>query len=179
MFRLEQLADRVIASPPLISPEISGESAELGEISVRKIWELSGHQCGSVWRLGGAQWEFLGDFGATPGFCRKICGLGWVAPTDPVIEATKSLRDVNSKNSNYCPKICVREFLSSRRQTPEMSNFCVFTVSEFLPHLPRNSRASRGRKFRFVVSFFFVFCGRKLLWAGLKAPGLTGYVGDA
>ena len=26
---------------------------------------------------------------------------------------------------------------------------------------------------------FFVFCGLKLLWACLKAPAFTGYVGDA
>ena len=83
-------------------------------------------------------------------------------------------KDANSKNSNYCP-IFVREFLSSRRQTPEVWNFCVFTVFEFLSHLPRNSRASRGRKFQFFV--FFVFCGLKLLRACLKAPALTGYVG--
>ena len=50
----------------------------------------------------------------------------------------------------------------------------VFTVFELLSHLPGNSRASRGRKFR-----FFVFCGLKLLRASLKAPALTGYVGDA
>ena len=67
-------------------------------------------------------------------------------------------KDVNSKNSNYCP-IFVRELLSSRRQTPEVWNFCVSTVFEFLSHLPRNSRASQGRKFRFFV--FFVFCGLK------------------
>ena len=57
-----------------------------------------------------------------------------------------------------------------------MWNFCVFTVFEFLSHLPRNSRAFRGRKFRFSV--FSVFCGLKLLKACLKAPALTGYVGD-
>ena len=85
-------------------------------------------------------------------------------------------KDVNSENSNYCP-IFVREFLSSRRQTPEVWNFCVFTVFEFLSHLPGNSRASRGRKFQFFV--FFVFCGLKLLRACLKASALTGYVGDA
>ena len=85
-------------------------------------------------------------------------------------------KDENSENLNYC-RIFVREFLSSRRQTPEVWNFCVFAVFEFLSHLPRNSRASRGRKFRFFV--FFVFCGLKLLRACLKAPALTGYVEDA
>ena len=54
---------------------------------------------------------------------------------------------------------------------------CVFTVFELLSHLPKNSRASRGRKFRFSV--FFVFCGLKLLRACLKGPALAGYVGDA
>ena len=58
-----------------------------------------------------------------------------------------------------------------------MSNFCVFTVSEFLSHLPRNSRASGDGNSDFLS--FFVFRGRKLLWACLKAPALTGYVGDA
>ena len=71
-------------------------------------------------------------------------------------------KDPNSKNVNYCP-IFVREFLSSRRQTPEVRNFWVFAVFEFLSNLPRNSRASRGQKFRFLV--FFVFCGHKLLRA--------------
>ena len=86
-------------------------------------------------------------------------------------------KDVNSENSNYCP-VFVWEFLSSRRQTPEVwKNFCVFTVFECLPHLPRNSRASRGRKFRFFA--FSVFCGLKLLRACLKAPAFAGYVGDA
>ena len=85
----------------------------------------------------------------------------------------KHRKDVNSENSNYCP-IFVRDFLSSRRQTPEVWNFCAFTVFEFF-HLPRNSRASRGRKF----PFFLFFCGLKLLRASLKAPALTGYVGDA
>ena len=85
-------------------------------------------------------------------------------------------KDVNSKNSKSCP-VFVREFLSSRRQTPEVWNFCVFTVFEFLSQLPRNSRASRGWKFQFFV--FFVFCGLKLLRVCLKASALTGYVGDA
>ena len=85
-------------------------------------------------------------------------------------------KDVNSENSNYCP-IFVRDFLSSRRKIPEVWKCCVFTVFEFLSHLPRNSRASRGRKFQLFV--FFVFCGLRLLRACLKAPALTGYVGDA
>ena len=51
-------------------------------------------------------------------------------------------KDVNSENSNYCP-IWVRDFFwSSRRQNPEVWNFCVFTVFELLSRLPRNSRAS-------------------------------------
>ena len=82
-------------------------------------------------------------------------------------------KDINCENSNNCP-IFVQECLSSRRQTPEGWNFCVFTVFEFLSHLPRNSRASRGQKFRFSV-----FCGLKLLGACLKAPARTGYVRDA
>ena len=85
-------------------------------------------------------------------------------------------KDVNSENSNYCPNF-FWEFLSSRRQTPEVWSCCVFTVFEFLSHLPKTSRASRGRKFRFLG--IFVFCGHKLLRASLKAPALTGYVGDA
>ena len=86
-------------------------------------------------------------------------------------------KDANSENSNYCP-IFVREFLSSRRQTPEVWSFCVFTVFEFLSHTYREAPlASRGRKFRFFV--FFVFCGLKLLRACLMAPALTGYVGGA
>ena len=54
----------------------------------------------------------------------------------------------------------------------------IFTVFEFLSHLPGNSRASRGRKFRLFLSFC-VFGVHKLLRACLKAPALTGYVGDA
>ena len=50
-----------------------------------------------------------------------------MALTDPVVQATNIL---NSENSNYCPMF-VWEFLSSRRQTPEVWNFCVFTVFEF------------------------------------------------
>ena len=41
-------------------------------------------------------------------------------------------KDVNSKSSKYCP-IFVRELLSSRRQTPEVWNFCVLQYLTFCP----------------------------------------------
>ena len=84
---------------------------------------------------------------------------------------------VNSENSNYCPEfVSGNFFVLPKANSRGIWNFCVFTVFEFLSRLPGNSRASRGRKFRFFV--FFVFCGLKLLRARLKAPALTGYVGD-
>ena len=57
-----------------------------------------------------------------------------------------------------------------------MSNFCVFTVSEFLSHLRETPEPPGDGNSDFLS--FFVFCGRKLLWACLKAPALTGYVRD-
>ena len=93
-----------------------------------------------------------------------LLGAGW----NPGKSRPKNLRGKFRKFellSNF-----YRECLSSQRQ---VWNFCVFTVFKFLPQLPTNSRASWGRKFR-----FFAFCGHKLLKACLKAPGLTGYIGD-
>ena len=45
-------------------------------------------------------------------------------------------KDVHSENVNHCP-IFVREFVSSRTQTPEVWNLSVFAVFELLSHLPR------------------------------------------
>ena len=74
-------------------------------------------------------------------------------------------KDVNSKNSNYCP-----EFVSAgiivlcKGKLPRCRIFCVFTLSEFLSHLPRNSRASRTEIQIFCLLWsFVVFCG--LLWS--------------
>ena len=85
-------------------------------------------------------------------------------------------KDVNSKiriivqflSGNVCPP---------EGKLPRCGISVFLQLFEFLSHLPRNSRSSRGRKFRFFV--VFVFCGLKLLKACLKAPALTGYVGDA
>ena len=47
-------------------------------------------------------------------------------------------KDVNSENSNYC-LILVREFLSSRRQIPQVGNFCLnfCPTSQETPEPPR------------------------------------------
>ena len=85
-------------------------------------------------------------------------------------------KDVNSENSNYCP-IFVREFLSSRRQTPEVWNFCDFAVFEVF--VPPTEKLPSLLGTEIPVFYLFVFCGLKLLRVCLKAPALTGYVRDA
>ena len=104
-----------------------------------------------------------------------VVGQGLSGPDGSRHSSDQHSKDVNSEN-RICPVFV--QFLSgnfsfSRRQTPEAWNFCVFTVFEFLSHLPRTSRASRGRKFQF---FLLVFYGHKIFRACLKAPVLTGYV---
>ena len=68
--KASKLADCVNFSPPLISREISGIRWNLGKFGEIQgnSGELSGTQWGFVWRLVWIQWEFLGDFGATPDF---------------------------------------------------------------------------------------------------------------
>ena len=58
------------------------------------------------------------------------------------------------------------QFLSPRRQTPEVWNFCVFTVFEFLPH-PPSPEPPGDRNSDFLS--FVVFYGNKLLRACLNA----------
>ena len=89
-------------------------------------------------------------------------------------------KDANSEDS-YCRSVFVRDFLSSRRQTPKVWNFCVFVegfwifvpAPEKLPSLP-------GTEIQIFCLFVsFVFCGHRLSMACLKAPTLTRSVGDA
>ena len=84
-------------------------------------------------------------------------------------------KDVNSENSNYCLEFVSGNVCSPKGKLPRC-RISVLTVFEFLSHLLRNSWASRDGNSGFG---FFAFCGQKLLWACLKAPTLTGYVGDA
>ena len=73
------LADCGNSSPPLILRKFQGfrgiwsNSGKFGEFQ-ENSGELCGIQWNSVWRLGWIQWEFLGDFGATPDFREN---LGW------------------------------------------------------------------------------------------------------
>ena len=62
------------SSPPLISWKFQGIRWNLGEIGeTREIsGKFRGTQWNSVWRLVWIQWEFLGDFGATPGFQENL-----------------------------------------------------------------------------------------------------------
>ena len=67
------VADCVNSSPPLISRKFRGFggiwaiSEKFGKFR-ENSGEFSGIRWGFVWRLVWIQWEFLGDFGATPDF---------------------------------------------------------------------------------------------------------------
>ena len=86
-------------------------------------------------------------------------------------------KDVNSKNSNYCPEFVSGNFRPPEGKLPrcrisvflQSLNFC--PTSRETPEPPADGNSD--------FLSFFVFCGRRLLWVCLKAPALTGYVGDA
>ena len=87
-------------------------------------------------------------------------------------------KDVNSKNPNDCP-IFVREFFVLPKADSRGVEFlCSYRVWIFGP-LPEKLPSLLRTEIRFFFFFFFVFCGHKLLRVCLKAPALTGYVGDA
>ena len=58
-----------------------------------------------------------------------------------------------------------------------MWNFCVFTVFDFCPTYRETPEPPGDGNSNFCL--FCLFCGLKLLRDSLKAPALTGYVGDA
>ena len=65
-------------------------------------------------------------------------------------------------------------------QTPEMSKISVFLQSlSFCPTSREAPEPPRDGNSDFLSFLSFVVVRRKLLWARLKAPALTGYVEDA
>ena len=84
-------------------------------------------------------------------------------------------QDVNSKIRIIVRNLCPGIFVLPKANSQDVE-FCVFAVFEFLSHLPRNSRAPRGRKFRFVLSFlsFVAISCSGLVWRHLRSRDTSG-----
>ena len=107
------LADCVNSSLPLILQKFQGfggiwaNSAKFGKFR-ENSGELSGIQWGFVWCLVWIQWEFLGDFGATPDF-QENWGFGVVSVDLGGQKARAQIASANLENLWKCSGKCSRE----------------------------------------------------------------------
>ena len=85
-------------------------------------------------------------------------------------------KNVNSENSNYC-QFLSGNFCPPEGKLPRCGISAFLQCLNFRPSYRETPEPPGDGNSNFFV--FFVFCGLKLLRACLKAPALTGYVGDA